>query len=224
MHALWLSAILLTLVALCAAQVTQDTPIPVDREPHHKVVLQNDYVQVLRVTLPAGERTLYHTHSHDRAAIELCTTIISQQKFGEPEGPGAPIKPGDLSVANGDVPYSHRVHNLGPALFEVIDVEFLQRPTHPAEAATIPVAAENPSARAYHWSLAPGAKTPEHTHTRPYLILAATPMKLRMIAPDGQSMTHEVEAGDFHWIDAKVTHTLTNDGSTPGEIIELEMK
>lgn len=221
MHALWLSATLLTLVGLCAAQ---DSPIPVDREPHHKVVLQNDDVQVLRVTLPAGERTLYHTHSHDRAAIELCTTTISQQKFGEPEGPGAQIKPGDLSVANGDVPYSHRVHNLGPALFEVIDVEFLQRPTQPTEAATIPVAAENPSARAYHWSLAPGAKTPEHTHTRPYLILVATPMKLRMIAPDGQSMIHEVKAGDFHWIDAKVTHTLTNDGSTPGEIIELELK
>jgi quercetin dioxygenase-like cupin family protein len=222
MHTLALSFTLLAAVALCVAQ---DSPVPVDQEPHHKVVLQNDYVQVLRVTLPAGESTLYHTHSHDRAAIELCTTTIAQQKPGEAEAPGAPIHPGQLSMATADQPYTHRVHNLGPAVFEVLDVEFLQRPAKPAAPGSDnPVAAENPSARAYHWNLAPGASTPQHTHTRPYLIVAATPMQLKMTSPDGQAMTHEIKAGDLHWIDAQVTHMLANGGSTPGEIIELELK
>jgi hypothetical protein len=37
----------------------------------------------MRVNLKPDERTLYHTHAHDRAAVELCTTSITQQKVGE---------------------------------------------------------------------------------------------------------------------------------------------
>jgi mannose-6-phosphate isomerase-like protein (cupin superfamily) len=49
-------------------------------------------------------------------------------------------------------------------------------------------------------------------------------MKLKMTAPDGQSQTHEINAGDFHWVDVEVTHTLTNDGAMDGEIVEFELK
>jgi mannose-6-phosphate isomerase-like protein (cupin superfamily) len=63
-----------------------------------------------------------------------------------------------------------------------------------------------------------------HTHTRPYLLVAITKMPLKMTAPDGQFASHEVQAGDFHWVDAKVRHSLTNEGATPGQIIEIELK
>ena len=216
------SSLLLALVGLSTAQ---EKPLPVDQEPHHKVVLKNDLVVVMHVTLAPGERTLYHTHSHDRAAVELSHSSITQQKVGEAEGPRGPTQPGDLSVttlpAGG---YSHRVHNVGSSVFEVLDVEFLQRPEKLSEAVAAPLAGENPSARAYHWSLPPGAKTPQHTHHRPYLVVAATPMQLKMTSPDGQSFTHDVKAGDFHWVDTPVTHALLNNGTTPGEIVELELK
>jgi quercetin dioxygenase-like cupin family protein len=213
------------LLALVGASTAQEKPVPVDQEPHHKVVLKNDFVEVMHVTLPPGERTRYHTHGHDRAAVELSASSITQQKVGEGEGAAAPTQPGDLSlttqVSGG---YSHRVHNVGSGVFEVLDVEFLRRPEKASEATAAPIAGENPSARAYHWSLVPGAKTPEHTHHRPYLIVSATPMQLKMSAPDGQSFTHDVKAGDFHWVEAPVTHVLSNDGTTAGEIIELELK
>ncbi len=56
-----------------------------------------------------------------------------------------------------------------------------------------------------------------HTHERPYLIISATPLVLKMTDPEGKSFTHEVKAGDIHWVeanstDAKVTHTLANEG------------
>jgi quercetin dioxygenase-like cupin family protein len=105
----------------------------------------------------------------------------------------------------------------------VIDVEFFRRPEHPSEAAAA-VAAENPSARVYNWTLAPGATSALHTHERPYLILAVTPMQLKMTGQDGTSMTHEVKAGDFHWIDMKVSHSLTNAGTSEGQIVEIELK
>jgi quercetin dioxygenase-like cupin family protein len=105
-----------------------------------------------------------------------------------------------------------------------VDVEFFHRPEHPSERAAAAVAAENPSARVYQWVLAPGAATPSHTHERPYLILAVTPVQLKMTAPDGSSFTHEVKAGDFHWVDAKVSHTLANAGTAEGQIVEIELK
>lgn len=218
----WVRSGLVLVGSVCVAQ---ELPIPVNQEPHHKVVFKNDFVEVLHVTIPAGERTLYHTHSHDRAAVKLSNSSITQQRVGETEGPARTTEPGDLSVAaTASGGYSHRVHNVGSGLFEVLDVEFLQRPEKPSEVKAAAVAGENPSARAYRWKLAPGAKTPEHTHHRPYLVVAATPMPLKMTAPDGQSQTLQVKAGDFHWVDAQITHVLSNEGTTAGEIVELELK
>jgi mannose-6-phosphate isomerase-like protein (cupin superfamily) len=45
-----------------------------------------------------------------------------------------------------------------------------------------------------------------------------------MTAPDGQSLTHEIKPGDFHWVTTKVTHTLANAGTGEGQIIEIELK
>jgi quercetin dioxygenase-like cupin family protein len=213
------------LLILTASSFAQDKPVPVEQEPHHKVVFKNESIEVMRVNLAPGERTLYHTHGHDRGAVELSNTSITQQKVGESEAPANAIKPGDISIsATPPGGYSHRVHNVGSTLFDVLDVEFLQHPDKPSEALAGPVAGENPSARAYRWELAPGAKSPEHTHYRPYLIVAATPMQLKMTAPDGQSRAEIVKAGDFHWVDAQVTHTLANEGTTPGTIVEFELK
>jgi quercetin dioxygenase-like cupin family protein len=203
----------------------EEAPVPVDQEPHHHTVLKNDSVLVMRVTIPEGQRTLYHIHAHDRVAIELTNSNISQQNLNEPEGPSTPTKPGDLTApALGAAPTIHRVHNFGPGTFEVLDVEFFQRPQQPSTAEAGPVAIENPSARVYQWILAPGATSPMHTHTRPYLVVAVTKMPLKMTAPDGQSFSHDVDAGDFHWVDAKVTHALTNEGTTEGRIVEVELK
>lgn len=202
----------------------QQAPVPVEQEPHHHVVLKNDSVLVMHVVLPAGESTLYHIHTRDRVSVALTSTTLVQQKLNEPEGKPGVTRPGDISAIPNEGPYTHRLRNLGPAAFEVIDVEFFHRPEHPSETAAAPVAAENASARVYKWTLAPGARTPMHTHERPYLILAVTPMQLKMTGPDGASMTDEAKAGDFHWVDTKVTHSLENSGTTEGEIVEIELK
>jgi quercetin dioxygenase-like cupin family protein len=222
--------LLLFSISLLAAQKSakksyEEPPVAVDQEPHHHVLLKNDSVLVMHVTLKEGERTLYHIHAHDRVSIELSTCSISQQNLNEPEGPSTPIKPGDLSApAAGVAPLIHRVHNFGPGTFDVLDVELLQKPQQPSTAEAGPVAIENPSARVYQWTLAPGAASPMHTHTRPYLIVAVTKMPLKMTAPDGQSSSDTVQPGDFHWIEAQVTHSLTNEGTTDGQIVEVELK
>jgi len=226
MKPFYLLALMLLSVALLASQkFFEDTPVPVEQEPHHHTVLKNESVLVMRVTVPQEERTLYHVHSHDRMSVGLASTNFSQQKLNEPEGPPTEVKPGSISALTSDgTPWIHRVHNLGPGTFEVLDVEFLERPQQPSASVAGPVAAENPSARIYKWILAPGASSVMHTHVRPYLIIAVTKVQLKMTAPDGQSFSHEIQPGDFHWIDSKVTHTLTNEDAAEGQIVEVELK
>jgi len=200
-------------------------PVPVEQEPHHHLLLKNDNLLVMRVTLQPGERSLYHVHSVDDVAVWLGHSSAAQQLPNEPEGAPVEQKPGNISLRTlHESPFTHRVHNLGPGVFDVLDVELLQRPEHPSTGVAGPVAGENPSARVYKWTLAPGGVTPMHTHDRPYLIVAATGFNLTMTAPGGQSATHEIKPGDFHWVTTKVTHTLANEGTGEGQIIEIELK
>ena len=221
----FLSLMLLSVSPFAAQKSVDPAPVPVEKEPHHHTVFKNDSVLVMIATVQPGEQTLYHVHSYDRASVGLSTTDFTQQKPDESEGPATPLKPGSISAStlNGP-PFIHRVHNLGPGVFEVLDVEFLRRPQQPSGSLAGPVAAENPSARIYSWTLAPGASSPMHTHSRPYLIVAINKIPLKMTAPDGQSSSHEIQAGDFHWIESSVTHSLTNEGTTQGQIVELELK
>jgi len=213
------------LLALAASVFSQQSAVPVEQEPHHHIVFKNDFVLVMRVTIPAGESTLYHTHSNDRAAVHLTDNTLTFQLPDQPESAPQEAEIGEISASTrGDAPYTHRVHNVGPGTFEVMDIEFLKRPEKVKSTAAAPVAAENASARIYNWKLAPGASSPQHTHTRPYLIIAARAMPLGMTGPDGKSLLEEVKPGDFHWIDSKVTHTLTNEGGFDGQIVEIELK
>jgi len=216
-------ASLLFFSVFAAAQTTE--PVPVDQEPHHHVLLNNDDVLILRCTLQPGERTFYHTHSYDSIAVELAHATVIQQKWGSTETAADEVHPGELSVRilKGET-YTHRISNIGQAEFDVFDVEVLRPSAHPSAALAGTVAVENPGARAYKWTLAPGSVTPMHTHERPYIIVAATAFPLKMIAPGGQSMTHDIKPGDFHWVTSKVTHSLTNEGKIEAQIIEIELK
>ncbi len=208
-----------------AQQTSSQTSVPVEAEPLHKVLFQNDSLRVLKLTLPPGQSTQFHTHTHDRVAIDLSTTEITQQKIGEPEGPKTATKPGNFNALTlTDASYTHRVHNVGKTPYEVLDIELLQRPETPSAAVAAAVAAENPSARIYNWILPPGITSPMHTHARPYVIISITEINLAMSSPDGQSATHGVSPGDFRFVDAKVTHNLGNMGTAPGQIIEIELK
>ncbi len=208
-----------------STEAAQPTPVPIDEEPHHHVLLKNGFVEVIRATIPLGETTLFHIHSHDLAGFDLAKSTSTEQLPGKPEGPPSTSQAGEVwaeSLVNG--PYTHRVHNVGDGPVDVFAVEFLQQPKQPSALAAAPVAAENRCARVYNWVLAPGASSAMHTHERPYLIVAATSLHLKMTAPDGRSFADKVKPGDFHWIDSKVTHALTNEGTAEGQLVEIELK
>jgi len=215
----------LAAVSLLGPLSPQDKAVPVEEEPNHKSVFKNDYVQAFRVTLQPGQNTLMHIHSHDDVAVRLSDATVAQEALGKPVGPPETVHPGIVTARDNETAnLTHRVLNIGKTVFDVIDIQILQRPPGDLTDALMPPAAENPKMRAYRYELAPGASSAQHTHSRPYLILAATDLDLRMTAPDGTSMDHPIKAGDMHWVDSSVTHVLTNRGSQKGVIVEIELK
>jgi mannose-6-phosphate isomerase-like protein (cupin superfamily) len=201
------------------------TPVPVEQEPYHHVLWKNDCVEVIHVILPVGESTLFHTHSHDNVSVDLTRTVLARQQPNEPEAQPEATAPGSISARpNADTPFTHRLRNLGPETFEAIDVEFFRRPGHPSQEHAAAVVAENPSARAYAWTLAPGAATDGHAHERPYVLVAVTPLRLHATTADGISSTEDLPAGQCRWMQANSSHTLANAGSAAGHIVEIEMK
>lgn len=210
---------------LLLAATAQQTPVPVEQEPFHHVVLKNEDVIVMHVMIPPGESTAYHIHSCDRTGVEISANSTTSQLLGEAEGNPQKYSPGDVfSDSCKDKPLIHRVHNVGSTTMDVIDVELLHRPATPSASVAGPMAVENPSVRVYKWDIAPGKATPIHTHTRPYLIVAITPTQLKMIAPDGQFRAEQVKPGDFHWVLVPVAHALANEGPAEGAIVEFELK
>ena len=126
MKFLYFLTLLILSVSPFAAQKSADpATVPVEKEPHHHTVLRNDSVLVMVATVQPGDQTLFHVHSYDRASIGLSTTTFTQQKPDEAEGPSTPLKPGSISAStlNG-APFVHRVHNLGPGVFEVLTSNF----------------------------------------------------------------------------------------------------
>jgi quercetin dioxygenase-like cupin family protein len=64
------------------AAVQENTePVPVEQEPHHRWIFENQYVRVLDVVLAPGESTLFHTHSHDSIAVRLTDASVQEQPF-----------------------------------------------------------------------------------------------------------------------------------------------
>jgi hypothetical protein len=104
---------------------TATDPVPVELEPHHHVVFENQYVRVLDVLFQPGEIALYHTHSLDNLSIQLSDALISQQPLGE-TWKNQPVKDGDVGFRSATShPYTHRVGNVGSTPFHVLDIEIL---------------------------------------------------------------------------------------------------
>jgi quercetin dioxygenase-like cupin family protein len=101
-------------------------PVPVEQEPHHRWIFENQYVRVLDVVLAPGESTLFHTHSHDSIAVRLTDSKVQEQPADGEWKPASRVLPGESRYMEAtNKPYTHRVKNIGNTPFHVIDIELL---------------------------------------------------------------------------------------------------
>jgi hypothetical protein len=98
------------------------TAVPIPQEPHHHLVLENDYVRVFRVSVPAHESTLLHQHDVPYLYVALGPANVINAVQGKPEA--------HLIMADGQLGYSpghfaHIARNDSAAPFNNVTIELL---------------------------------------------------------------------------------------------------
>jgi hypothetical protein len=115
-----LCSLLLLLAFSLNAQAPEAVPLP--KEPHHHLVLENDYVRVFRVSLPAHDATLLHQHDVPYVYISLGPADVVNAIQGRPEA--------RIVMADGQVGYSlghfaHIARTDAGSTFDNVTIELL---------------------------------------------------------------------------------------------------
>jgi hypothetical protein len=101
--------------------------VPVRNEPHHKVVLENDYVRLIEVHIKAHDTTRTHIHAAPSVIVFLSSSTIGTQIVGA-QPSIADVMPGQTSYAAYDEkPITHKVWNDGDSVFHVMDIELAKK-------------------------------------------------------------------------------------------------
>ncbi|MBS1933527.1 MAG: hypothetical protein JST96_05980 [Bacteroidetes bacterium] len=121
-HFFFILCIVLCLYKKTTAQTS------VHDEPHHKTVLENQYVRLLDLNLLPGDTTLWHKHDAESVVVFLSNSILAIQNANEEPLFGS-IKPGDVVYRNyGEKPVIHRVWTAGQNSFRCMVAEVNNNP------------------------------------------------------------------------------------------------
>jgi hypothetical protein len=125
MKPLLCSALLLLTLSLGAQA---PTAVPIPKEPHHHLVLENSYVRVFRVSVPAHQATLLHQHDVPYLYVALGPADVINAVQGKPE-----VR---LVMADGQLGYSpghfaHIARTDSGLVFNNVTIELLHPQAEP---------------------------------------------------------------------------------------------
>lgn len=225
-----------TFAALCVAGAafaqSDERVVPAHEEPRHVPRFVNDWVRIIDVEIPEGERTLYHAHSLDYPYVMISSVTLHNQVYGQ--------EPKEMKIERGVVgyyrastqgTYTHRFINKGPGTFRAIGIELL-KPLQPGAEVAEPLPAmeqiatvlDTERVRAYRVILRPGESLGPVTLRAPSIRVAMTSGRLVEQMAGRQEAALEFEPAQFVFRESQASITLRNSGSGNVELIELELK
>ena len=83
-----LQALLFVLVCIFAAPATaqdEEVGVPIVKAPYHLPIFTNEYVTVLKIDIPPGRNTGYHTHTEDSVSVNIVPADMTNQNLGSSE-------------------------------------------------------------------------------------------------------------------------------------------
>ena len=225
------------LVVLCfAALLAQTAPeVEITVEPYHHLALENKYVRVFKVEVPPHQETLMHRHHHDYFFVTLGETQVENDVKGK--------SPATLKLLDGETRFSpgnfaHLAKNLADTPFRNVTIEYLldekarqlpppkwdeERGLRVLNAGTQDIMFVKDGVRVIDTQLQPGGVVPKDHHAGPHLMVAVTDVQLKSEPAGGKpATTSKVQAGDIRWVEAHVTHAVTNTGDKPARYIVFE--
>ena len=225
------ATVLFLLIATVAMFAADETAVPVSQEPHHHLVLENDYTRVYDVTVPAHESTLMHRHDNNYLGVILTPAEVENSVLGRPSS-ASRVGKGEVRYAV--APLTHRVTDNGDTPFRNVTIEILKKKSRkemPPErgleighGGLTDTVVDNSEVRVQDVQIAPRGMLHKHTHKYPFLVVALTDLELHNM-PKGKpaAMVHQ-KAGEVKWIAAGSTHEMMNAGQAEAHFIEVEFK
>jgi uncharacterized cupin superfamily protein len=97
--------------------------VPVEKEAHHKIVLENEWVRVLEGRVPPHDTTPAHIHSANSVVVFLSRTGLGIRVAGQ-QPVVTTVAPGDIRYVDyGDKPVTHIVWDQGDSMLRFLVVE-----------------------------------------------------------------------------------------------------
>lgn len=200
--------------------------VPVDQEPRHKIVFENQFVRVIDAALPPGDTTLFHTHSRDNVPVAITSGRMRVQNLGA-EASESPVEAGQVWFAKAS--YTHQIRNLSETALRFIDAEIVSSAGNALDApkleetSHIKLEMENDQVRIYRVELAAGESTGMHSHSLPRLSVAIKAAKIQTASAQGRIEALQLEPANFSW-HSPGPHSVENIGRGSYQAIEIEWK
>ncbi|MGC4083135.1 MAG: hypothetical protein QM736_13755 [Vicinamibacterales bacterium] len=200
MRALFIVLVLAAGAVIHAQQPSLDVPaVPVEQEPHHRLVFANDFIRILDVVLPPLYVSQNHTHVYDSVAVVILPGI---------DGPQGQARIGFAGYARGG--YTHVITNPNTSPMRIVGVELREPDRGSIEELPqdehVPVLT-NAHVRITRVRLAAGETVADHQHANGYASVVVR-------GGDGP--------GTWKWHAAGEGPAPLPAGSQPLEMIEVE--
>lgn len=228
---------LLPALLLAAQGVVAQDPLLV--APHaYKLVLENEWVKVVRVRYAPNEKLPVHDHTAAAAAYVYLNDggpVIFKHDYGAATRP--PTREGSFRVYKA-VKETHEVENTSALPSEFLRVEFKTEPLEsnrmngryhreavPAGESLEKTQFENAQLRARRYVVAAGGTIDVATPSEPAVFVALTAGALRLrSAPDAPSAELAVQSGTVRWVPIGTSITLENAGTEAVEMLRFDLK
>jgi hypothetical protein len=223
-------AVLVSAVVPVLAQ-SEDKGVPILQAPFHVPAMKNEYGTVLIINIPPGRNTGYHTHSQDSFSVNIEAADMTNQNLGSTQvtGPNRAQQGRILFTPYyKDGERTHRANNIGQTHFHNVSFLFASRTPHGFTPSTRPQGYEqiedNHRFRAWRLALQPGQSVPAFRQGAPGMRVIVSGGELTETVPGQPDRGMKPRVGEFFWQEAGVTRAVRNSGTTPLNIVEVELK
>jgi hypothetical protein len=245
----------LVLALLFSASLPAQAPVavPIPKEPHHHLVLENDYVRVFRVSLPAHDATLLHQHDVPYVYVSLGPADVINAVQGKPE---ARIIMTDGQVGYSPGHFAHIARTDAGSTFDNVTIELLhpqggprnlcakivdgplgacpnpEPAATPARAAPLPQSSqlfETDEFVAESGVLAPKSKYADKQPANSALLVALEETKLKVklsgnFTPDYERASTNLKGGEVYWLPAGMKRSISASGRAHARILLFSFK
>ena len=232
--------LLCSLLLLFTFSLSAQAPVavPAAKEPHHHLILENSYVRVLRVSIPANDATLLHQHDVPYIYVALGSADVINAVQGKPE---ARVVMTDGQVAYSRGGFAHIARTDAGSPFNNVTIELLKPQGEPknrcdkvvsgdpgpcvlerrSNSYTNSPSFETDSIKVYSLEMQPKAAYQDVPETE-ILLVALDRAELTVQIPGKPEV--KLAGGNSLWLSRRTTQTIRNASDHPSRFLSIKFK